>query len=377
MSDAGTSSSRARLRGDVLRVIFGPWPIQPITLGIILAVMTQYAASSTAADPQQNMRSVLELLPLSVARAFIIIVPMWLMLKVRQRFVGQAPLTRRSYLIIVIATAVYAGTIRYGTTASFDDFDWRLYLFYVTRAIVILMILQTVLGLADARLRSAKAMAEQARTQVEQQRSLVLDAEERARAQVASFLHDTVQSGLVAVSMQIQRVADKAPPDVATQLSSIVTELEEIRGVDVRSASRRLSPQLSSATLPSAVRELALGYAPAMQVDVMLEPAQEALPRLRGEAGAAGIGMYRIIEQSLLNAAVHGRAQHVVVRARVNESGLSLAIVDDGEGFEPSGAVRGAGFAIIDAWVGVLEGSWRIVSGRRDGTTVIVDLPFT
>ena len=376
MSQTVVPDGRSRLRGDVLRVIFGPWPIQPVTLGIILAVMTQYAATTTAAKGQQNMRAVLELLPLSIARAALIILPMWAMLWIRQRFVGSAPLTRRSYLTITIITAVYAGTLRYATSGSFEDFDWRLYAFYLTRAIVILVILQTVLGLADARLRATKALAEQARMQVEQQRSLVLDAEERARAQVASFLHDTVQSGLVAVSMQIQRVADTAPADVAKQLSSIVDEVEEIRAVDVRSASRRLSPQLSSVTLATAVRELASGYAPAMQVDVMLESAQETLPRLRGEVGAAGIGIYRIIEQCLLNAAVHGRARHVIVRARTDEQGLSLSIVDDGDGFDAPSAVRGAGFAIIDSWVGVLEGSWRVVSGRRDGTTVIVDLPF-
>jgi signal transduction histidine kinase len=88
-----------------------------------------------------------------------------------------------------------------------------------------------------------------------------------------------------------------------------------------------------------------------MEIDVFVDEASEELNH------DALLGAYRIIEQSLLNALVHGPAKHVKISMTTDSKGLSqLEISDDGPGSSGESSEPGVGTAVIDSWLSILKG---------------------
>ena len=85
------------------------------------------------------------------------------------------------------------------------------------------------------------------------------------------------------------------------------------------------------------------------------------------------LGVYRIVEQCLLNAAMHGGAQHCDVAISEGPAGLAVTVVDDGSGLEPGGT-PGFGTTLIDTWCRVLGATWTRQSRVR-GVSVAVAVP--
>ena len=90
------------------------------------------------------------------------------------------------------------------------------------------------------------------------------------------------------------------------EIDAALADLERVRAEEVRTASRRLSPHLTRVTLDTALRDLAAAYRPGMTGNVWV--AEDAASRLRTSDVTRATGLYRICEQGLLNAAVHGHA---------------------------------------------------------------------
>jgi signal transduction histidine kinase len=95
------------------------------------------------------------------------------------------------------------------------------------------------------------------------------------------------------------------------------------------------------------------------------------------------ITLYRILQETLTNAHRHGRATHVDVRVRDDESGVTLEVRDDGAGFDPAHVQRRrpgmplARFGLhgMRDRAQILGGSFDVTSRPGEGTTVRVFLP--
>ena len=221
-----------------------------------------------------------------------------------------------------------------------------------------------IFGIVGDRVARQRDRAERALEQVERQREQILVADEQARRDVADYLHDSVQADLVVLAMQLEALAGRMPSTYAEQVRSVIEELENVRLLDVRAASRRLSPDIATLGLIGALDETAQGYAHTMTVTV---ECPDPLPQ---GAGDEHLAVSRIVEQALLNAAVHGKATNCRVTVRVvSPSAIGVTIVNDGapllEGREP-----GAGMAVIDAWVERCGGTWSLNQGNGE---VILD----
>jgi signal transduction histidine kinase len=88
--------------------------------------------------------------------------------------------------------------------------------------------------------------------------------------------------------------------------------------------------------------------------------------------------VYRVTQEALKNAAMHGKARHAWVTAAREEADLVLTIRDDGSGFDLAKA-RGRGLGLIS-----LEERVRHVGGRlvidtepQRGTTIRVVVPLS
>jgi signal transduction histidine kinase len=83
---------------------------------------------------------------------------------------------------------------------------------------------------------------------------------------------------------------------------------------------------------------------------------------------------YFILAEALMNVVKHAVATHAVVRAAVDEHGLSLEVRDDGVG-----GADPKGFGIMGTVdrVGALGGELRIESGDHGGPVVATRLPLS
>lgn len=373
---------KERLRGlgpDIIQVIFGPWPIRPVLVGFICFVVFQYASGVRVVAENNIIAGGLAAAPVNALRALTITSCFALLTYLHRRYSGGRRLGRIGYLVIMGVTSLSVGTTRFLLDRETADISPALYVAFVLRAFITLTIINSSLGIADARLRRQMRQTDTALELVQSQRSAVLEAEERARQSVAALLHDRVQAGLVAAMLQLRQLRGSLKDDDAARLQSVISALEEIRTRDVRAASRQLSPDLRNVTLEQALKVLASTYAPAMQVFVDMTAVDLDSPgetRSDGQQSPLRLGVYRIVEQALLNAAAHGQASEVAVTAGVQDDQLLLTVTDDGLGLGSEPTTPGSGSAVIDAWTAALGGEWGL-EGAGLGTVLWARFPLT
>lgn len=372
-TDSSTPGRARRLRADVAQVIFGPWPIRPVLLGFISFVVFQYASGVVAVADNRVFVGAGSGLPVNIARAVAVGLAFALLLWLYRRITGRVELSRTGYLVILVVVGVSAGVTRYVSVLDAAERDAGQLAFGALRGVVTLMILSSALGIADSRLLQQIRQTDAALALVRTQRSAVLEAEERARQSIATILHDRVQAGLVAANLQLKQVAAGLTREESSRLESVIADLEAIRTQDVRSASRQLSPDLRNITLTQALKVLASTYEPAMRTTIDVDALEDAA-RLRDPQDPLRLGAYRIIEQALLNAALHGGATSVSVTSECVGDELLLTITDNGRGLGPEPITPGAGSTIIDAWAATMNGTWAI-DGNPSGTQVTVRVP--
>jgi len=246
------------------------------------------------------------------------------------------------------------------------------------RLLVFLLILNAAFGWTGRRLQGQADRAEQAVAQLREQERQFVESEERARRIAAEFLHDRVQADLLVVAIELRKTADDAPEDLARRINSITEVVETMRRSDVRDTSRRLSPMVQATGLAAALQTLAERWSPAMQVTVSL--AGDAVPaESAAEKADVALGIYRIVEQALLNAGAHGHAQQVQVSIDVVTRGgsdwIRVLIRDDGRGFDPATASSGGGFATSQVWARLMGGEWSVTSRPGEGASVTAWIP--
>lgn len=206
--------------------------------------------------------------------------------------------------------------------------------------------------------------------ELEQQRKLLIEADEKTRREIANVLHDVVQSKLVVSATRLNELVSTAPAPLASKLEKILVDLENLRRLDVRTASRALSPDIQIIGLNECLVDLAKVYSPTMKIEFDFETLTDQAE------SQVGLAIYRICEQSFMNALSHGSAKKCVVKIWEAKGWIHLEIENDGAPVEDtlSGAT---GSAVINAWVASLDGAWSI-SNREDssGSKVVVTVKF-
>lgn len=216
----------------------------------------------------------------------------------------------------------------------------------------------------------------------------LIEADERMRAQVATLLHDRVQAGLIAACLELTDAVHEGRPDHLTgSIGEVVRRLEAMRDIDVRAAARTLSPDLENLDLRTALEDLSGQYLPSMQTQV--EVSNDPAVLLDRAHLPVVLGAYRMAEQSLLNAAVHGRARHCRISVDIDGDALLLRVIDDGAGISGgsspgprsvrSGPVPnkpGLGTFVCDTWAALLGGTWNMDANPGGGALVSARIPL-
>ena len=105
-----------------------------------------------------------------------------------------------------------------------------------------------------------------------------------------------------------------------------------------------------------------------MEVEVRAEELTGELP------DGVKVGIYRLVQEALHNAATHAHAKTATVVLKRGTNRVTVEIIDNGQGFQPE-RTRGMGIQGIEERVRQLGGEFVIRSSPGKGTTVHAELP--
>jgi signal transduction histidine kinase len=202
--------------------------------------------------------------------------------------------------------------------------------------------------------------------------------EERAR--IARELHDVVAHHMSVIAMQAEAAPYKIPelPDTAKDTFVVVRDaareaLAETRRVvgllrsDDEEAERRPQPGLDR------LEELTRG---ARQSGLTVRVQVVGVPR--PVAAGVDLSAYRIVQESLSNAARYAPGSHVAVEIRYGPELLGVRVVDDGARATPRESGGGHGIVGMHERVAMLGGTLSAgpLTGTDPGWAVIAELPY-
>jgi signal transduction histidine kinase len=199
-------------------------------------------------------------------------------------------------------------------------------------------------------------------------------AQEDERRILSRELHDQVGQMLTALSMELGNVAElrQAPGD------EFERHLEEAKKLNQETL--RTVRNLSSGLRPSVLDEL--GLAPALQWQAREFTRRSGVPvelQLDGELDLPEehrTCVYRVVQEALTNSARHAGAKSIRVTLHGGPDMLSLAVEDDGSGFDVQ-RVRGRGLGLlnIEERVRELGGRVEFLSAPSRGTLMRCEIP--
>jgi len=206
-----------------------------------------------------------------------------------------------------------------------------------------------------------------------------IEASERERQRWARELHDETLQELAGLKVLISGArrtdnVEQIHAALADAVEQIDTEITGLRRLitDLRPAA------LDAFGLKSALEALTERVAVTTGIEITLEV---DLPFERGETGrrlASSLEntLYRLVQEGLTNVAKHAEAQRVEIDVRERDAVISVAITDDGCGFDPrSSGGDGFGLTGMRERVTLAEGSLDVASAPGAGTTISATLP--
>jgi signal transduction histidine kinase len=368
------------------RVLFGPWPFATIPIAIVgtLGYFSRAVSISgaSAGGSAEFLSLLLRVTLLGVAITFLAVLPMAIADRWQRRHGGDSNVPRRAvYLAVIALTAVIASALQTASRYVVRDeltgrgiFESVPLSFAASFAVIFTFALAATnaVGYFTYRISRQRRELERQVQRLEEQRRAVVEADQRIRTEVARALHDDVQGALLRAVLRLNRLAEDAPASESEALRVVIGDLEELRGQGVRRISRRLAPPIDSVGISSALGDLAETYRGSIDVHVEIDPAARAALAGRPDGELAA---YPIVEQALLNAGAHGAATRSWVRiAPAPDGAVELVVEDDGRGL--AGAIEpGMGLAVVDAWVGIDGGAWRLEARSGGGAVLTARLP--
>lgn len=337
----------------------GPWPVRPVLEFFVIFFVSLLISSGTMISLRGSsfLKGLFAATVPSLVAAGVIALILWLGRRLAPGLLARS-------LAAYIGLAVLAAFLGLSARAAFTHLpfspapdDLALLPFGTFRYSAWILSTQAVAGYVIQRISRQTVQLQDALNESREQQSQMLIAEERSRRQISLLLHDRVQAGLITACLELQGIAGADDADRA-RVGGVIDRLESLRRMDVRSAARALSPDLHAVDIHSALSDLARLYEPGMRTEVVLS--QSLTSPDRRIPHDVLLGAYRIAEQGLLNAALHGGADHCTLRLDiVDPLTVQVTLTDDGVGFGPEAPVPGFGSTIMTTWTRVLGGSWQ------------------
>jgi signal transduction histidine kinase len=200
-------------------------------------------------------------------------------------------------------------------------------------------------------------------------------AAQEERQRLSRELHDSVSQALYSIALgakTARTLLDRDPSAIAEPLDFVLSQAE--RGLaEMRALIFELRPEaLEQEGLVSMLRKYAdaLHARHSVRVDVVLDGGEPEVPLSAKE------DLYRIAQEAMHNAVRHAGAGAIRLTLRCEAAAVTLAVEDDGKGFDPHGSFPGHfGLLSMRERAANLGGLMQIESSPGSGTTISVTVP--
>lgn len=365
------------------RMLSGPWPIYPSALALIAIYGLFVSAGSRTQVGNKTVGSYFSaVLPqwASIIITCLIIYAVLRLLVALTARVRPVDESRLAYVVtLLVASALITLFIVVATQVTVDDklrdtlppISVR-YILSIPVVALVLFIGNGVLASVRARLARQEVLLAERLELVRSERSLLLAAEEKVRAEASRTLHDDVQAALLRSVVRLEALRDRLDEDDRVLFDASIDEIESVREVRVRALGRVLAPNIDDIGLLQALEELAALYADVMPVAFDVTEAIVERFRPVGHQDETALALYRIVEQVLLNALKHARATAVrVALTQLDDGRVRLELTSDGVPTDAN-VEPGTGTATINSWLDAVGGWWELVVAPDGGTRVTV-----
>lgn len=204
----------------------------------------------------------------------------------------------------------------------------------------------------------------------------LVEVQESERRYIAHELHDEAGQTLASLMMNLKRIEESAnePEMVQAELVKVEQTLLELQ---------ENLHRLAMSLRPASLDHLGLVAAVGQQVELIGEKYGlnvQFKTNISDDQISPDIqtGLYRIIQESLTNAARHARAENIDVLLNVRSGTLVVIVEDDGCGFEPELAIKKDRIGLIGMRerAEMLGGKLSVESAAGKGTTILVEIPY-
>jgi signal transduction histidine kinase len=204
--------------------------------------------------------------------------------------------------------------------------------------------------------------------QLNERYAKLIESDEEIRLHASQLLHDRIQAKLMLAGAKLTRITEVLSAEGKLGVLPVIKELESIRAIDVRKVSQLLSPNLAGEGLMGSCETLCKEFEGSVDFSIDIIPAVEDLDE------EMILGVYRIIEQGVINSIKHGPATEISIEVSISSANMLIVEVkDNGPGGDQKNS--GTGTVIIDAWLSILGGRKEIESMPGSGFILRVYLP--
>ena len=225
-------------------------------------------------------------------------------------------------------------------------------------------------------IRLAQDELQQSEATLQKLSGRLIEAQEQERRHIAREIHDDISQKLALLANGLYQVArgSAASDELQHQLEPLLAHVSEIAQA-LHALSHRLhSSKLETLGLVPAMRGFCREFAAQhnIRVDFSSGDVPDELSRY------VSLCLFRVLQESLSNAAKHSGAAHVDVRLGSEPGVVSLSIRDSGSGFNPASAMHAGGLGLIGMKerVGLLKGTIAITSKPNIGTEIHINIPI-
>ncbi|CAB4536746.1 unannotated protein [freshwater metagenome] len=360
-----------------IRRVAGPYPYSPGLLFAFIFVFffsRYYPVLSNYSPGLPRIRPFFSLILLASGPATLIAGATWCFKRFRRWSSESLPLYILEIIFIIMAA-------RLGRLVGEKTAIWQTYIpeeaflkvpwYMIFFAVFMGMLINGFLSYAQRETVGKLSHARDLIHKLEADRRLLIRTEEEQKAQLAGFLHDRIQSELMNVAMALKSMNEPSNQADKDLVNSAIARLESVRVSDLRRVIEELTPDFKRVSLESAIKGLSLQHSPGFSTRMTCE-----ITAADGLTDQISLGIYRIVEQLLLNTLIHADCSVVAINIRISHNQILLSFADNGRGVELDDVVDGTGTAIIDGWLLALNGKRKISSSPGTGYKVEVELPL-
>ena len=203
------------------------------------------------------------------------------------------------------------------------------------------------------------------------------------RERVAAEIHDTLAQGFTSIVLLTQgtaaRIGELDPYSLERTLG-LIEETARDNLVSSRRLVENLGPaELDEGSLIDSIEREAVRFTKATGVPATVSTSGEIVAL----GGTVDVTVLRVAQEALGNARKYARANRVTIELEFEADVVTLSIVDDGVGFDPStgpteiaGVTGGRGLPLMSERLEAVGGEIEVTSEVGNGTVVVAAIPI-